>query len=57
MKKRIKYKLVKRSKVMKIKGLTLDQTIQLTSTKAKDCPIKLRCVGHLGLETGQHYVF
>lgn len=57
MKKRINYRVVKRRKVLKTKGLTSDQTIELTGTKAEDCPIRLRRVGYRDLETGQHYVF
>ncbi len=57
MKKRINYRVVKRRKVLKIKGLTSDQTIEFTGTKAEDCPIQLRRVGYRDLETGQHYVF
>jgi transposase len=45
MKKRINYRVVKRRKVLKTKGLTSDHTIELTGTKAKDCPIQLRRVG------------
>ncbi|UCG12695.1 MAG: transposase, partial [Deltaproteobacteria bacterium] len=57
LKRRIKYRVVKRRKVIKTKGLTSDQTILLTGTKAKDCLIQLRRVGYRDLETGQHYVF
>ena len=57
MKKRINYRVVKRRKVLKTKGLTSDQTIELTGTKAEDCPIQLMRVGYRDLETGQHYVF
>ena len=57
MKKRINYRVVKRRKVLKTKGLTSDHTIELTGTKAEDCPIQLRRVGYRDSETGQHYVF
>ena len=48
---------MKRRKVIKTKGLTSDQTIELTGSKAEHCPIQLRRVGYRDLETGQHYVF
>jgi putative transposase len=57
MKKAIKFHVVKRRKVIKAKGLSSDQSIVLTGTKAKDCPIQLRRVGYRDPETGQHYVF
>ena len=57
LKKGINYRVVKRCKVIKAKGLTSDQTIILTGTKAEDCPIPLRRVGYRDQETGQHYVF
>ncbi|UCG12566.1 MAG: transposase [Deltaproteobacteria bacterium] len=53
MKKGIKYRVIKRRKVIKTKGLTSDHTILLTGTKAEDCPIELRCVGYRDKETGQ----
>ncbi|UCG12296.1 MAG: IS4 family transposase, partial [Deltaproteobacteria bacterium] len=57
LKRGINYRVVKRRKVIKTKGLTSDQTILLTGTKAKDCPIQLRRVGYRDADTGQHYVF
>ena len=57
LKKGINYRVVKRCKVINAKGLTSDQTIILTGTKAEDCPIPLRRVGYRDQETGQHYVF
>ena len=57
MKKRIKYRVVERQKVLKNKGLTSDHTIVLTGTKSKDCPIKLRRIGYRDPKTGKHYVF
>jgi putative transposase len=57
LKKGINYRVVKRCKVIKAKGLTSDQTIILTGTKAGACPIPLRRVGYRDQETGQHYVF
>jgi putative transposase len=57
MKKNIKHRVVKRHKVIKSKGLTSDQTVVLTGTRAQDCPIQLRRVGYRDPETGQHYVY
>lgn len=57
LKKNIKFKVVERRTVLKKKGLTCDQTILLTGTKARECPIPLRRVGYLDPETGKHYVF
>jgi len=57
LKKGIKYRVIKRRKVIKTKGLTSDHTILLTGTKTEDCPIQLRRVGYRDSETGQHYVF
>ena len=36
------YRVIKRRTVPKNKGLTCDQTIQLTGARAKNCPIRLR---------------
>ena len=57
MKKNIKYQVVQRHKVLKSKGVTSDQTIILTGTKAKDCPVPLRRVGYRDPETKKHYVY
>jgi len=57
LKKGIKYRVIKRRKVIKGKDLTSDQTILLTGSKAADCPIQLRRVGYRDPNTGQHYVF
>ena len=46
LKKGINYLVVKRCKVIKAKGLTSDQTIILTGTKAEDCPIRFRRKGY-----------
>lgn len=51
------YRVIKRRSVIKSKGLTSDQTIELTGTKADNCPIKLRRVGFKDAETGKHYYF
>lgn len=57
LKRGINYRVVKRHRVIKSKGLTSDQTIRFTGSKAKDCPIQLRRIGYRDPETGQHYVF
>jgi len=57
LKKNAKYKVTERHPVLKNKGLTSDQTIVLTGTKASDCPIPLRRIGYRDPETNKHYVF
>ncbi len=53
-----KYRVVKREKVDKRKGLTCDQTIEFTGQQtSKKCPIRLRRIGFRDSETGKHYVF
>ena len=51
------YRVTERSPVIKAKGLTSDQTIQLTGLKANKCPIALRRIGYRDPETNKHYVF
>lgn len=51
------YRVVERRDVIKTKGLTCDQTILITGTKAKACPVPLRRIGYRDPETGKHYVF
>ena len=51
------YRIIERRKVLKAKGLTCDQTILITGSKAKACPIPLRRIGYRDPETGKHYVF
>jgi len=53
LKKGIDYRVVKRYKVIKATGLTSDQTIIWTGTKAEACPIPLRKVEYRDQETGQ----
>ena len=57
LKKNIKFKVTERRSVPKGKGVTCDQTIWLTGTKASECPIPLRRIGYRDPETGKHYVF
>jgi hypothetical protein len=51
------YRIIERRDVIKSKGLTCDQTILLTGTKAETCPVPLRRIGYRDPETGKHYVF
>ena len=39
------YRVIERRTVLKTKGLTCDQTIQLTGARAKNCPIRIRRIG------------
>jgi hypothetical protein len=55
--KNARYQLIQRHPVISSKGLSSDQTIQLTRTQADDCPIRLRRIGYRDVETGKHYVF
>ena len=57
LKKNAKYRVIERQSVRKAQGLTSDQTIELTGTKAQSCPIKLRRVGFKDPETGNQYYF
>ena len=43
--------------MLKSKGLTRDQTIELTGPRAKHCPIKLRRIGDQEADTGIHDTF
>ena len=51
------YTVIKRRPVSRASGITSDQTIRLTGTKADQCPILLRRIGYRDPETGKHYVF
>lgn len=57
MKRRMVYKVLERREVDRAEGITSDQTIQFTGTRAKECPIPLRRIGYRDPETGHHYVF
>jgi len=57
LRKNARYLVVERRNVLKSKGLTSDQTIQLTGTKAGKCPIRLRRIGFKDAETGIQYAF
>ena len=51
------YTVIERHSVSRKSGITSDQTIRLTGTKAKQCPALLRRVGYRDPETGKHYIF
>ena len=51
------YRIIERRSVNKRLGLTSDQTIMLTGTKAVQCPHPLRRIGYRDPQTGKHYVF
>ena len=55
--KNARYRVTERRSVNKSKGLTSDQTVQLTGTKASRCPIALRRIGFKDAETGIQYFF
>ena len=53
-----KYRVVKRQTVIKSKGLTCDQVIELTgSLTSKKCPVPLRRIGYKDAVTGKRYIF
>lgn len=51
------YRTIERRIVNKRLGLTSDQTIMFTGTKAAQCPHPLRRIGYKDPQTGKHYVF
>ena len=51
------YRVTQRRRINKAKGLTSDQTIELTGVKARQCPIALRRIGFKDAETGIQYFF
>lgn len=55
--KNARYRVIERRSINKSKGLTSDQTVQLTGTKASNCPIALRRIGFKDAETGIQYFF
>ena len=52
-----RYRVIARRTVLKAKGLTSDQTIELTGAKAKHYPFRLRRIGYKDTHTGIHYTF
>ena len=57
MKRGMRYRVVERAESDRAQGVTSEQTIEFTGTKAKKCPIRLRRVGYRDVETGKHYFF
>jgi putative transposase len=57
MKRGMCYRVVERRESDRAQGVTSDQTIEFTGSKAKNCPIGLRRVGYRDTETGKHYFF
>jgi len=57
LRKNARYRVIERRSVSKSKGLTSDQTIQLTGAKAANCTIALRRIGFKDAETGIQYYF
>ncbi len=55
--KNARYRVTERRSINQSKDLTSDQTVQLTGTKASDCPIALRRIGFKDAETGIQYFF
>ena len=52
-----RYRVIERHTVLKTKGLTCVQAIELTGARAKHCPIRLRRIGYKDAATGIHYTF
>ena len=50
-----RYRVIERRTVLKTKGLTCAQTIELTGARAKDAPSGLRRMGYKDADTGIHY--
>ena len=57
LKKNARYRVIERRTVPKNKGLTCDQTIELTGTRAKNRPFRFRRIGYKDAKTGIHYTF
>ena len=57
LRKNARYRVTERRSVIKSKGLTSDQTIELTGAKAGNCTIPLRRIGFKDAETGIQYYF
>jgi len=57
LRKNARYRVTERRSVIKSKGLTSDQTIELTGAKAGNCTIPLRRIGFKDAETGIRYYF
>ena len=57
LRKNARYRTIERRHVIKSKGLSSDQSICLTGTKASNCPITLRRIGFKDAATGIRYFF
>jgi IS4 transposase len=57
LRKNARYRVTERRSVIKSRGLTSDQTIELTGTKAGNCTILLRRIGFKDDGTGIQYYF
>jgi putative transposase len=57
LRKNARYRVTERRSVIKSKGLSSDQTIELSGTKAGNCTIPLRRIGFKDAETGIQYYF
>ena len=51
------YRVIERRTVLKTKGLTRNQTIELTGVRAENCSIRLRHLGYKDADTGIHDTF
>lgn len=56
-KRKASYRVTEVRPVLTSKGLTCDETIQITGTKAKTCRVPLRRIGYRDAETGREYFF
>ena len=52
-----RYRVTERRTVPKNKGLTCDQTIELTGARAKNGPFRFRRIGYKDAKTSIHYTF
>ncbi len=53
-----KYRVIKREKVLKNKGISCDQIIEFTGTQTRNkCPIQLRRIGYKDAVSGKKYIF
>lgn len=57
LRKNTRYRVIKRRSVRKSKGLTNDQTMELTGAKAGNCQNPFPRIGFRDAETGIHYYF
>ena len=56
-KRNARYRVTERRPVATNRGLTCDQTVHITGTKAQHCPIPLRRIGYRDPQTKKHYCF